>query len=74
MADAAQERKAALRDLDHHWGSAYLIFSGDGEYSATRMDDRQVLTANSPGELRSEIIADYQARPVPRDLEDSGQP
>ncbi|HLH58514.1 MAG TPA: hypothetical protein VKV33_05105 [Streptosporangiaceae bacterium] len=74
MADTAAERKAALRDLDHHWGSAYLIFSGDGEYSATRMDDRQVLTANSPGALREKIIADYEARPVPRDLDDDGPP
>jgi hypothetical protein len=64
----------ALRDLNHRWGSAYLIFSGDGEYSASRMDDLQVLTANSPGELREKIIADYGAWPVPRDLEDSGQP
>jgi protein involved in temperature-dependent protein secretion len=75
MAGTAQERrKAAMRDLDRRWGSAYVIFSGDGVYSATRMDELQVLTASSPSELRSKIIADYGARPVPRDRQDGSQP
>ena len=66
-------RKAAVRELDFHWGEAYVIFSGDGVYSATRLDDRRVLTAGSPDELREKIRKDYDARPVPRECVPDGR-
>jgi hypothetical protein len=55
----------ALRDLDYGWGGAYLIFSGDGAYSATRRDNGRTLTAHSVPELRSLITHDFDADPVP---------
>ncbi len=63
-----------MRQLDFHWGGAYVIFSGDGEYSATRLDDHRVLTAGSPDELREKIRKDYETRPVPRECAEDGRP
>jgi hypothetical protein len=65
VTDALQDRQEAVRRLDRTYGTAYVIFSGDGIYSATRLDNGQALTAASPGELRRKMDADLAARPVP---------
>ena len=65
---AAAARHAALADLDFHWGGAYEIAAGAGGWVARRQDDGRPLIAGSPDELRALILADYSARPVPRDL------
>jgi hypothetical protein len=54
------------------WDSAYRITRAPGTarpYHAERRDDPAVtLTAVTPGALRELIRADYQARPVPREI------
>jgi hypothetical protein len=71
MTDTPEERRIAVRGLDLSWGRAYLIFSGDGVYSATRRDNSLVLTAQTPGALRRKIEQDFAECPVPEDaLED----
>jgi hypothetical protein len=67
MTDTPEERRLAIRGLDLSWGRAYLIFSGDGVYSATRRDNGRALTAESPGTLRRKIEDDFAACPVPED-------
>jgi hypothetical protein len=66
--NAAAARNAALADLDFHWGGAYDVAAGAGGWMARRRDDGRPLVAGSPDELRALILADYSARPVPRDL------
>lgn len=64
------EEMDALNCMRDDWGTAYIIehHPGDMEpYKATRRDDRTVLEAMSPAELRAMIRADYYARPVSRD-------
>ncbi len=61
-----QRQKNLMRWLDWRWRDDYVVFSGDGEYSATRLDDLQAVTATSPDELKDKITADYSARPVVR--------
>ena len=70
VADARRARDEALRDLDYHWGEAYDIAVTRIGWLAQRLDDGRGLRAGSPGELRALIIADYTARPVPRDVRD----
>ncbi len=65
MTDAITDRRAAVRRLDRSYGTAYLIFSGEGSYSATRLDTGRALLAASPEELRRKIEADMAASPVP---------
>jgi hypothetical protein len=65
VTDRSSGSRAAVRRLDLCYGQAYLIFSGDGVYSATRRDNGQVLTAASPDDLRDKIEADVTASPVP---------
>jgi hypothetical protein len=65
MTDALSDRRDAGRRLDRSYGTAYVIFSGDGTYSATRLHNGQALVASSPEELRGKIEADLAARPVP---------
>ena len=56
-----------LADLQHHWGSAYLIEHPEPDvWLAQRRDDRSVLRAESAGELLAKIRADYAQRPVSR--------
>jgi hypothetical protein len=64
MTDEPQASRDAMRRLDRFYGTAYLIFSGDGTYSATRLDNGEALTASSPEELRRKIEADMAASPV----------
>jgi hypothetical protein len=63
-------RTGDLADLREHWGIAYVINVTDvaaGErWTAERVDDHQILTAASPGELLIAIRVDYGDRPVPR--------
>jgi len=63
------EIRAALDELEFHWGSAYQITVVDGMYTARRLDGTGVpLTDPLPAGLRLRIQADYAAMPVPRDL------
>jgi hypothetical protein len=56
-----------LAELRHHWGSAYLIVCNHlGQWKADRRDNGATLTADSAGELRDAIVADYTRQPVPR--------
>jgi hypothetical protein len=63
------EIRAALDELEFHWGSAYQIAVVDGMYTARRMDGKGIpLTDPLPAGLRLRIQADYVAMPVPRNL------
>jgi len=56
-----------LQDLQHHWGSAYMITKPEPDvWLAVRRDDHGTLRAGKPDELRDLIRTDYFARPVPR--------
>jgi hypothetical protein len=58
-----------LEDLEHHWGSAYLIGREGGEYTAARRDGRGgTLAAGDRDGLLAAIQADYAADPVSREL------
>ncbi|MGH3287163.1 MAG: hypothetical protein ACRDPD_21165 [Streptosporangiaceae bacterium] len=57
-----------LDELRHHWGEAYIISTDGSVCTARRRDGKGVLTDPSPAGLRDQIMADYQARRVPRDL------
>jgi hypothetical protein len=61
-----QRQRTLMRWLDWRWRDDYVCFSGDGEYSATRLDDRQAVVAGSVVDLQRKIEADYSARPVDR--------
>jgi hypothetical protein len=57
-----------LESLRYGWGSAYLIEHPEpGTWLAVRRDDHTTLRADNPVALRDAIMADYAARPVPRD-------
>ncbi len=60
---------AAWRDLQWHWGEAYLITGAAGHWIAHRRDNGRMLAASSPDELREMIIEAYAAQPVPRGTE-----
>jgi hypothetical protein len=62
----SQRQRNLMRWLDWRWQDDYVCFSGDGEYSATRLDDRQAVVAGSAVDLRKKIEADYSAQPVDR--------
>lgn len=56
-----------LAELQHHWGSAFMITNPEPDvWLAVRRDDHGTLRAGKPGELLDLIRADYFARPVPR--------
>jgi len=60
-----------VRDLAYlrwHWGDAYKITRVYGMFRAVRRDDGSAVCAPTASKLRAEIFADYEARPVPRDL------
>ena len=57
----------ALADLDHHWGSAYVVAHPEPDvWVAQRRDTRETIRAQSADELFAAILADYSAKPVPR--------
>jgi len=59
----------ALAELEFHWGSAYQLAAIDGAYTARRRDGKGgTLTDPTPEGLRLQILADYAAMRVPRDL------
>lgn len=59
----------ALAELEYHWGSAYHLAVIDGAYTARRRDGKgDTLTDPDPEGLRLQILADYAALRVPRDL------
>ena len=66
--------KDALAALEFDWGEAYLIGRDDeGGWWAGRRDRIGVLlNAPGPEELREAIRADYEFKPVPRDLPAEG--
>jgi hypothetical protein len=56
-----------LDELQFHWSGAYVIArTAPGVWLAQRRDNRAVLRADSPAELRDKITEDYERRPVPR--------
>jgi hypothetical protein len=60
-----------LSELRHHWGGqggAYAVnyLPGCDTWMAQRADDGATLRADSAAALRDLIVADYTARPVPR--------
>ena len=59
----------ALRDLQWHWGEAYLITGAAGHWIAHRRDNGRMLAASSPDKLRELIIEDYAGQQVPRGTE-----
>jgi hypothetical protein len=56
-----------LSDLRWHWGEAYLISGIIGCWRAERRDDGRTVEADDAEKLRQAIVADYMAKPVPRD-------
>jgi hypothetical protein len=61
------DRTGDLAELRFHWGAAYEIDYGLGQYRAVRRDDRSVVRADSVEQLLAAIREDYAVRPVPRD-------
>ena len=62
--------RTPLEELRWHWGDAYLIGHDDerGWWAARRDQIGVFITAAGPEELWSAIHADYEAKPVPRDI------
>ena len=61
--------EAPLDALRWHWGGAYLIsFFEPDVWVAQRRDNREVLRADNPEDLRDLIVADYNANPVSRQV------
>ena len=59
----------ALAELEFHWGSAYRLAVTGGRWTARRRDGKGgTLTDPDPEGLRLQILADYAAMRVPRDL------
>jgi hypothetical protein len=57
-----------LESLRWNWGEAYVIHNPAARvWTAERRDTHTVLRADTPTALRDAIVADYTARPVPRD-------
>ena len=61
-----QLRNDDLDWLRYHWGDAYRIWFGAGQFCAMRRDTGAVVRCVDAGALREEIRMDYEARPVPR--------
>ncbi len=60
---AISERiEAELADLRWHWDAAYEIGCFEGTWTARLRTSSQVLSAESPDELRALILADYWER------------
>ena len=65
-AEVRKARRAALDDLDWHWGESYDLAVTRAGWVAKRLDNNRALVAGSPEELRALILADYAAEPVAR--------
>ncbi len=70
-AEVRKARRAALNDLDWHWGESYDLAVTRAGWVAKRLDNNRALVAGSPEELRALILADYAAEPVARDHPDA---
>ncbi len=57
--------RPTLADLQWNWGGPYLITGMAGHWLAQHRDDGRTLKASGPEELRTLMIEDYAARPVP---------
>ena len=59
-----------LEELRSDWGDAYLIGHDGGRrwWAARRGQTGGLLTAEGPGDLRAQILADYAGHPVPREV------
>ena len=68
MTMTAGQARDALADLQFNWGSAYAIAGTAGCWVARRRDNGRLINAASPCQLRERMIADYQDRPVPREV------
>ena len=64
----------SLRDLQWHWGDAYLITGAAAHWIAHRRDNGLMLAAGSPEELRELIIEDYADQRVSRVTEQPSNP
>jgi hypothetical protein len=61
--------EAPLDALRWHWGEPYLIsFFEPDNWVAQRRDNREMLRADNPLDLRDLIVADYRANPVSRQV------
>jgi hypothetical protein len=78
QAATGQAGEQELAALQCNWGEACLIgYDDEHSWWASRHDQiGGLLTGAGPDELRAAIIADYEMRPVPRDLADraKGEP
>ena len=65
-----------LAALQWNWGEAYVIGCDDehGWWASRRDQVGGLLTEAGPDELRAAIIADYDLKPVPRDMPAGGEP
>ncbi len=55
--------EASLRDLAHHWDTAYDFAVSDGTWTARPRGERaSILTADSAHELREKVRLDYAER------------
>jgi hypothetical protein len=59
--------RAALNDLDYHWGEVFDLAVTRAGWVAKRLDNGHALVASGPDGLRGLILADYSAQPVPRE-------
>jgi hypothetical protein len=55
-----------LEALRWHWDCYRISHPAPDVWLAQRTDDSTMLRAETPGELRDKIVADYMARPIPR--------
>lgn len=65
---SARTTDEALALLRWHWGTAYDIRYAWGMFTASRRDNGATVRRPDAEELDAEILADYHAKPVPRDL------
>jgi hypothetical protein len=68
MTMTAGQARDALANLQFSWGVAYAIAGTAGCWVARRRDNGRLLNASGPDGLRDLLIADYQDRPVPREV------
>ena len=52
-----------LKDLRHHWHTAYKISLDRGRWIADRRDTGEILAAPTADELRDKIRANYSVGP-----------
>lgn len=70
-----QAGEQELAALQWNWGEAYLIGCDDehGWWASRRDQIGGLIIEAGPDELRAAIIADYDLKPVPRDLTARGE-